>query len=77
MKEWLEVGIHQVNGLLDNDSDFQTLLKQLGAAQAEYQAIISTLTAEERLAIENYIALSEEMEYQKTLTAYYCGKRNG
>lgn len=77
MKEWLEVGIHQVNGLLSKDADFQELSQRLIGAQADYQTVIGKLSPEERQRIENYIALCEETEYQKTLTAYYCGKRNG
>lgn len=77
MSEWLETGIHQVNGLLSKDEDFQNLLEQLNTAQIESQAVMETLPPEEQLKIENYVALCEEVEYQKTITAYYCGKRNG
>jgi len=77
MKEWLEIGIHQVNGLLAQDAEFQNLLEGLAVAQRDYQSVINRLSPEERQSIENYIALCEETEYQKTLTAYYCGKRNG
>lgn len=77
MREWLETGIHQVNGLLSKDAEFQNLLERLIVAQADYQTVISKLSSEERQSVENYIALCEEMEYQQTLTAYYCGKRNG
>ena len=77
MKEWLETGIHQVNGLLSKDGEFQELSQRLIVAQAGYQTVIDRLAPKERQYIENYIALCEETEYQKTLTAYYCGKRNG
>ena len=77
MKEWIEVGIHQVNGLLSKDADFQALLERLTEVQLEYQAVVDKLPPENTQIIENYIALCEEIEYQKTLTAYYCGKRNG
>lgn len=77
MKEWLDIGIHQVNGLLSRDADFQKLTKQLTAAQEHYVAVVKKLPPEDQQIIEHYIALCEEIEYQKTLTAYYCGKRNG
>ena len=77
MKEWLETGIHQVNALLDKDGDFQELLEQLAVARVNYQAVVNKLSPEEQQCIDRYIALCEEVEYQKTLTAYYCGKRNG
>ena len=77
MKEWLDTGMHQVKGLLSKDADFQGLLNQLTMAQNEYQTVVGKLPPAEQKIIENYIALCEEAEYQKTLTAYYCGKRNG
>ena len=77
MKEWLQTGMYQVNSLLRKDQDFQNLMQRLEIASKDYQRILSKLSPEEKLIIENYIALCEEIEYQKTFTAYYCGKRNG
>lgn len=77
MSEWQETGMHQVNALLSKDADFQGLSKQLTVAQEHYQTAVGKLPPEERKFIEDYITLCEEVEYQKTLTAYYCGKRNG
>lgn len=77
MKEWLEQGFHQVNGLLSQDADFQALQQRLAEAQIKYQAVVDRLSPEDLETIENYIALCEEIEYQKALTAYYCGKLNG
>ena len=77
MKEWLKTGIHQVNALLRKDADFQKLSEQLAVAQADYQTVVDKLSPEEQQCIDHYIALCEEVEYQKVLTAYYCGKRNG
>jgi hypothetical protein len=77
MKEWLEIGTHQVNAILGCDADFQNLSKQLVFAEKQYRTVIEKLSPIELEIIENYIALCEEVEYQKTRTAYYCGKRNG
>ena len=77
MSEWQETGMHQVNALISKDADFQGLSKQLTVAQEHYQTAVGKLPPEERKFIEDYITLCEEVEYQKTLTAYYCGKRNG
>lgn len=77
VKEWLQSGIHQVNALLNIDEDHQELLKRLDLARESYEAAVNGLTATQRQQIEDYIALCEELEYQKTYTAYYCGKRNG
>lgn len=77
MKEWIETGMHQVNALLGWDSDFLVLMEQLTTAQQGYHAAIRKLSMEDQQIIEDYIALCEEAECQKTHTAYYCGKRNG
>lgn len=77
MKEWLETGMNQVNALLGHDPDFQQLLEQLQKAETDYLAVIKKLPPSEAERIDEYIALCEEVEYQKTCAAYYCGKRNG
>ena len=77
MKEWLDTGIYQVGALLERDADFQSLLHQLENARVGYNEAISALSEQHREQVGDYIALCEEVEYQKTLTAYYCGKRNG
>ena len=46
-------------------------------AREEYEAAVRELNPEQQHRIEEYIALCEELEYQKTYTAYYCGKRSG
>ena len=77
MKEWLETGMPQVNALLVSDEDFQKLTQRLTAAGELYRALLRTLSPQNREVIETYLALCEEAEYQKTVAAYYCGKRNG
>ena len=77
MKEWLETGMQQVNALLVSDEDFQKLTQRLTAAGELYRALLRTLSPQNREVIETYLALCEEAEYQKTVAAYYCGKRNG
>ena len=77
MKEWLEIGFAQVNGLLKADQNYQELLQQLKEAEEEYIAIRNPLTPDDQEKVEDYIALCEEIGYQKMYTAYYCGKRNG
>lgn len=72
MKEWLDTGIHQVSALLQEDADFQYLESQLETAQTYYREVIAAISEQHRGWIENYIALCEEVEYRKTVTAYYC-----
>lgn len=77
MKEWLETGMPQVNALLVSDEDFQKLTQRLTAAGEQYRRLLRTLSPQDREVIEAYLTLCEEAEYQKTVAAYYCGKRNG
>ena len=77
MKEWFDIGFQQVNGLLKADKNYQELLQQLKESEKEYMTIRNRLTPEEQEKVEDYIALCEELGYQKMYTAYYCGKRNG
>ena len=77
MKEWLETGMQQVNALLVSDEDFQKLTQRLTAAGQLYRTLLRTLSIQDREVIETYLTLCEEAEYQKTVAAYYCGKRNG
>ena len=77
MQEWLKTGMPQVNGLLGSDGDFQELTQRLTAAAEQYRTLLRTLSPQDREVIETYLTLCEEAEYQKTVAAYYCGKRNG
>lgn len=77
MKEWLETGIQQVTALLREDPDFQGLSQRLDEAKKNYDRATRSLTPDQQQTVEDYIALCEELEYQRTFTAYYCGKRNG
>ena len=74
MDQWFRSDIHKVNRLLRDDQDFQELFKEIQTAEAVYQATVDKLTPEDRWAIENYIALCEEIERKRTMAAYYCRK---
>ena len=74
MKEWLETGMQQVRALLETDADFQDLTGQLTDAGRNYRSVIQKLPAKDREIIEYYLALCEEVEFQKILAAYHCGK---
>ena len=74
MDKWLKIGRLQVQEILDHDPEFKQLLAQLEQAEKEYRKVIKTLPPQEQEIIENYIALCEDVEYQKTHTAYRCGR---
>ena len=74
MEEWLRIGRYQVQELLEHDPEYQKILCDLSVAEKEYNQIMKKLTPEQRELIDTYIALCEELEYQRTHTAYRYGK---
>lgn len=74
MEEWLRIGVHQVQELLNHDPEYQKILHDLSVAEKKYHQIMKKLTIEERECVDDYIALCEELEYQRTHTAYRCGR---
>ena len=74
MEEWLRIGMKQVRELLLHDPEYNKILCDVIAAEEKYLKIIEKLPVEERACVDEYIALCEEMEYQRTYAAYRCGK---
>lgn len=74
MEEWLRVGLYQVQELLKCDPEYQKILVELEQAEVKYRNVSNKLTKQEQECIEDYIALCEELEYQRTHTAYRCGR---
>lgn len=74
MRQWTKIGCHQVNEFLSRDEDFQALLAQRDGAEATFLQIIGALPEQDRLAVERYLALCEEVEHRRTITAYQCGR---
>ena len=77
MEEWLRIGIYQVNELLKLDPGHRKLQSDLLRTQEKYLRIIQKLDPQDRECVEHYVALCEDLEYQRTYTAYYCGKMRG
>ena len=73
MKEWLETGTHQVNAFLQIDPDYKELLEQTEAAEAKYDKVMKKLSPADQEIVEEYIALCEDLEHQRTIAAWYCG----
>lgn len=77
MKQWLEFGEKQVTALLKCDPDHKKLLEQMDIVQEAYIKIVERLSGEERDVVERYITICEDLEHQRTIAAWYCGKFNG
>jgi hypothetical protein len=74
MEKWLRIGQPQVQEILDHDPDFQKMLSELEGLEAQYQQVLQKLSSADQEIVERYIGLCEELEYQKTHTAYKCGR---
>ena len=77
MKSWLSEGYDRVNAMVGQDPEFQGLLMQLQEAEKVYLEIMALLTESQREAVDNYIALCEELQYQKTIAAYQIVPHRG
>ena len=55
--------------LTHTDKQYQSLLSQCTALEAEYQRILDHLPTDDRAILERYIALCEEMDYRKLCIA--------
>ena len=59
----------QLNALAQEDEWYQQLLRECEKAEERYREILSGLSPSDKEAVENYIALCEEMEYRRTCLA--------
>ena len=77
MNEWLDYGCRETTERVKKDAFYQKLLKKCEEQERRYECIMSKLDPGDRMVVEDYIALCEELQYQKTHTAYYFGKEVG
>lgn len=74
MEKWLRIGQPQVQEMLAHDPDFQKMLSKLEGLEEQYQQVLKKLNPEDQEIVDRYIGLCEELDYQKTYTAYKCGR---
>lgn len=74
MQQWVKIGCNQVNEFLATDKEYQTLLFQRDEAEKAYLQFIHNLSEQDRMVVEHYLALCEEVEHRRTVTAYQCGR---
>ena len=63
--------------LVRQDAFYQELLEQCEAMSSDYRRIRDGLPAEDRERLESYIAVCEELEYQRSRMAYAIGTQDG
>ena len=63
----------QLIELIKNDPTYQELLRNCGKLEKEYFRILCTLDEEDKILLDKYIGICEEMEHQKVLMAFSIG----
>lgn len=61
MKEWLERGYYETVKRVEKDALYQALHERCAEQECLYQNIMQKLPPEDRLIVEDYIALCEEL----------------
>lgn len=74
MEQWLTIGAKTVQELLEHDPEYKKMMAELAEAEEKYLKVREKLSPEDQEIIEHYIALCEDVEYQKTHTAFRVGK---
>ncbi len=59
----------RLTALLKTDTIYQSLLTQCLYAEEDYQRIYNTLCKTDRLSLDRYISLCEELDHRKLLLA--------
>ena len=77
MDGWTDEVVMKLSQLAKNDCEYQLLLNRCRKMEVEYLAIMNRLAEEERLCIDEYIVLCEELQYRMTQLAYGLGVLNG
>ena len=70
----MKIGANQVEELLKQDPEYNEMMAELAEAEEKYLKVREKLSPEDREIVEHYIALCEDVEYQKTHTAYKAGR---
>lgn len=77
MDKWVDDVYIRLVQSAKSDADYQELLSQCMKAETDYALIVSTMTEEDRLRVDDYIALCEEVQYRMTRLAYDLGVEDG
>ena len=73
MDYWTHEVLSRLMQRVENDEEHQLLLMQCRNAEMDYLTIMERISEEDRLIIEEYISICEDMEYRKTQLAYEMG----
>lgn len=77
MQIWADAVYRQISEKCRLDLDYQKVLEECRDREQAYHAAIAELTQQQRSAIDDYIAICEELEFQFARVAFFCGMEQG
>ena len=77
MELWADAVSRQITEKCRRDPEYQKVLKECREREQTYQAVLADLTPQQRSAIDDYIAICEELEFQFARVAFGCGLEMG
>ena len=76
MKRWSAEAEQKILKLTHTDLDYQEILRKVQEKEPDYRRILSSLSDEDALSVDDYVALCEELLYQKVQLAYIAGSKD-
>jgi len=77
MELWADAICQQISEKCRIDPEYQKVLEECREREQVYHAVLAELTQQQRSAIDDYIAICEELEFQFARVAFYCGLETG
>lgn len=77
MELWADAVSRQIAEKCRRDPEYRKTLEECRDREQTYQAVLSELTPQQRSAIDDYIAICEELEFQFARVAFGCGLEMG
>ena len=77
MELWADAVSRQITEKCRRDPEYRKTLEERRDREQTYQAVLSELTPQQRSAIDDYIAICEELEFQFARVAFGCGLEMG
>lgn len=77
MELWADAVFQQITEKCRQDPEYQKILEECQNREQTYFAVLTELTQRQRAAIDDYIAICEELEFQFARVAFYCGMEEG
>lgn len=76
-EEWNDWALHQINIRAKYNQDYQQMRSRWQELDELFQTVCAGLPKQDREAIEDYIAMCENLEYMRSQIAYEFGKEVG